>query len=254
MAIPKISEEDIITALKYIDENGVSFHNQSTKYELKTDDGKKYPPKYVIAVADHIANGGEISTDGFNAVEAKNYLESRGYIIEAREQEKYELLITADKVESSDERFTMDNLALGDGYKPLDAYYKKSSGEEIRRNYSKGERRNSNQTMPRIACQVFEKQISALSVEEKESFPVCKYGTNSDLICGIYTSIDEFKRHRNSIEYLTYGYDNGRQFVIYCWNIFSTIIFVQECLRRFGEPGDQFILTYREKDEKESET
>lgn len=254
MAIPKISEEDIIAALKYIDENGVPFHNQSAKYELKTDDGKKYPPKYVIAVADHIANGGEISTDGFNAVEAKNYLESRGYTIEAREQEKYELLITADKVESSDERFTMDNLALGDGYKPLDAYYKKSSGEEIRRNYSKGERRNSNQTMPRIACQVFEKQISALSVEEKESFPVCKYGTNSDLICGIYTSVDEFIKHRNTIEYLTYGYDNGRQFVIYCWNIFSTIIFVQECLRRFGEPGDQFILTYREKDEKESET
>lgn len=254
MAIPKISEEDIIAALKYIDENGVPFHNQSTKYELKTDDGKKYPPKYVIAVADHIANGGEISTDGFNAVEAKNYLESRGYTIDAREQEKYELHITADKVESSDERFTMDNLALGDGYKPLDAYYKKSSGEEIRRNYSKGERRNSNQTMPRIACQVFEKQISALSVEEKESFPVCKYGIKSDLICGIYTSVDEFKKHRNSIEYLTYGYDNGRQFVIYCWNIFSSIIFVQECLRRFGEPGDQFILTYREKDEKESET
>ena len=37
----------------------------------------------------------------------------------------------------------------------------------------------------------------------------------------------------------------------YCWNIFSTIIFVQECLKRFGEPGDQFVLIYREKDEKE---
>lgn len=49
------------------------------------------------------------------------------------------------------------------------------------------------------------------------------------------------------------GYDNGRQFVIYCWNIFSTIIFVQECLKRFGNPGDQFILSYREKDEKEAE-
>ena len=73
------------------------------------------------------------------------------------------------------------------------------------------------------------------------------------MICGIYPSVDEFKKHRNTIEYLTYGYDNGRQFVLYCWNIFSTIIFVQECLRRFGEPGDQFILTYREKDEKETE-
>ena len=72
------------------------------------------------------------------------------------------------------------------------------------------------------------------------------------MIKGIYTSVDEYKKHRNSLEYLTYSYDNGRQFVIYSWNIFSTIIFVQECLKRFGEPGDQFILTYREKDEKET--
>ena len=74
------------------------------------------------------------------------------------------------------------------------------------------------------------------------------------MICGIYSSVDEFKKHRNTIEYLTYSYDNGRQFVIYCWNIFSTIYFVQECLKRFGNSGDQFVLTYREKDEKETET
>ena len=72
------------------------------------------------------------------------------------------------------------------------------------------------------------------------------------MISGIFASVDEYKKHRKTIEYMTYGYDNGRQFVIYCWNIFSTIIFVQECLKRFGEPGDQFVLTYREKDEKET--
>lgn len=53
MAIPKIKKEHIIEALRHIDENGVPFHNQSTKYELITDDGKRYPPKYVVAVADH---------------------------------------------------------------------------------------------------------------------------------------------------------------------------------------------------------
>lgn len=58
---------------------------------------------------------------------------------------------------------------------------------------------------------------------------------------------------RGAIEYLIYSYDNGRQFVLYCWNVFSTIIFVQECLKRFGEPGDQMILTYREKDEQEEQ-
>ena len=251
MAIPQIRKQDIIDALKYIDQNGVPFHNQSTKYELVTEDGKKYPPKYVIAVAAHIGNGVEISTDGFNAVEAKSYLQGQGYNIETK-QEKFKLTITAGSVDSTDERFTMDNLSLGDNYKPLGAYFRKASGEEIRRTYSKGERRNSNQTLPRIACQIFEKQIAGMTVEDKESFPVCRYNPSSEMICGIYPSVEEFKQHRKTIEYLTYSYDNGRQFVIYCWNIFSTIIFVQECLKRFGEPGDQFVLTYRDKDEKET--
>lgn len=166
-------------------------------------------------------------------------------------QEKYELIITADSVNSTDERFTMDNLALGDNYKPLAALFRRANGEEIKRNYSKGERRNSNQTLPRLACQIFEKQLAALSVESKEAFPICKYNPNSEMIRGIYTSVEEYREHRKTIEYVVYSYDNGRQFVFYCWNIFSTIIFVQECLKRFGDPGDQMILTYREKEEQE---
>lgn len=177
MAIPKVKEKDIVEALKYIDEKGVPAQNKSTKFELLTENGRKYPPKYVIAVADHIANGAIISTDSFNAVEAKNYLQSLGFIIESK-QVKYELTITADKIISTDERFTMDNLSLGDNYRPLDAYFKKSNETIIRRAYSKGERRNSNQTLPRIAFQVFEKQISAMSVEDKENFPVCRYNTS----------------------------------------------------------------------------
>lgn len=252
MAIPKFKKEYIIEALRYIDENGVPFHNQSTKYELVTEDGKHYPPKYVVAVANHLANGTDISTEGYNAVEAKSFLERQDFTIEEKQQEKFELSITAETVESTDERFTMDDLNLGDNYKPLDVYFKKATGDVIKRSYSKGERRNSNQTMPRIACQVFERQLASLSIEAKENFPVCKYNADSQMICGIFASVDDFKKQRNTIEYMTYGYDNGRQFVIYCWNIFSTIIFVQECLKRFGEPGDQFILTYREKEEKET--
>ena len=252
MAIPQITEQNILDALKFIDQNGVPYHNQSMKYELVTEDGKKYPPKYVIAVAAHLANGAEISTDGFNAVEAKSFLQGQGFNIETK-QLKYELTITADDVVSTDERFTMDNLSLGDNYKPLGAFFRKANGEEIKRAYSKGERRNSNQTMPRIACQVFEKQLAAMSVESKETFPVCKYNPDSEMIRGIFASVDEFREYRRTIEYLVYSYDNGRQFVFYCWNVFSTIIFVQECLKRFGEPGDQMILTYREKDEQEEQ-
>ena len=169
-------------------------------------------------------------------------------------QVKYELVITAESITSTDDRFTMDNISLGDNYKPLDAYFRKANGDVIRRNYSKGERRSSNQTLPRIAFQVFEKQIAGMSVEDKENFPVCRYTPKDKTICGIFSSIEEIKKHRNSTsyEYLTYSYDNGRMFVIYSWNIFSTLLFVQECLKRFGEPGDQFVLVYREKDEKET--
>ena len=30
------------------------------------------------------------------------------------------------------------------------------------------------------------------------------------MICGIYTSVEEFKKHRNTLEHLDYSYDNGR--------------------------------------------
>lgn len=252
MAIQKITRQNVLDALKYIDKNGVPFHNQSTQYDLVSDDGKKYPPKYVIAVADHIANGTPISVDTFHGTEARKRLEELGFMVEIK-QEKYVLTITSDSVSSTDERFSMDNLGAGDNYKPLDVHMEKANGKVIKRNYAKGERRHSNQTMARIAFQVFEQEIASLSVEQKEAFPICKYNPSSDTICGIFPSVDEFRRHRNTIEYLTYSYGDGRQFVIYCWNIFSTIIFVQECLKRFGESGDAFVLTYRDKDEKEAE-
>lgn len=171
--------------------------------------------------------------------------------LEMNNQEKFQLVISADGVTSTDKRFTMDNLSLGDNYKPLGAIFRNANGEEIKRKLNKGERRVSCQTLPRIACQIFEKELASLSVEEKEAFPICRYAPNMELIRGIYSGVDEFRRHRNTIEYVIYKYDAGRQFVFYCWNLFSTVIFAQECLKRFGRPGEQFVLTYREKNEKE---
>lgn len=248
MAIPKnISKDDILKAIKYIDENDVPDKNKSTKYELVDESGKRYPPKYIIAVANYLANNEDISTREFNAVEAKNFLEGLNFSIETK-QEKFELIITANQVVSTDDQFMMDNLGLGDNYKPLDTYFKNASGTVVRRKYNKGEKRNSNQTMPRLACQVFEQLIAALPTEEKENFPVCQYTPSTEIIRGIFSSVEEFRKRRNSIEYLIYSYDAGKQFVIYCWNIFSTILFIKECLKRFGHEGDQFVLIYREKE------
>mgnify|MGYP001018029952 FL=1 len=94
----------------------------------------------------------------------------------------------------------MDNLGLGDNYKPLDTYFKNSSGEIIRRKYTKGEKKSSNQTMPRLACQIFEESLVALSEEEKVNFPICQYTPELELIRGIFSSVEEFKKYRNSIE------------------------------------------------------
>lgn len=245
-----LTKQNILDAIQYIDKNGIPDKNKSTKYELVFNSGKKYPPKYIIAVANHLANNVDISTEEFNAEEARNILMGLDFVIETR-QEKFELIITANDVTSTDERFTMDNLGLGDNYKPLDTYFMNSSSEIIRRNRKKGEKRSSNQTMPRLACQIFEESIVALSEEEKLNFPVCKYLPETELIQGIFTSSEEFKKNLNPFNSLTYYYGDEEELIIYCWNIFSTIIFVKECLKRFGKEGDKFVLKYREKDKKE---
>ena len=41
MAIPKITKQNIVDALKYIDKNGMSSYHQSVKYELVAEDGKR---------------------------------------------------------------------------------------------------------------------------------------------------------------------------------------------------------------------
>lgn len=244
MSLPQFQKQDILKALDYIDKNGIPSHNESIKYWLISDNGKKYPPKYVIAVARHLKSGMSISTDGFGPAEAIKRLRSLGFSFDG----DYELRITAEGVSSSDENFSLDNLSIGDKCVQIGTYFETSEGERISRNRETGEKKNSNQTMPRLACQLYEEQISALSDEEKANFPVYK-PTNGHLITGIFSSVKEIKKARKSAEFLKYTRKNGEQFVIYCWNVFSTIIFVQECLKRFGEPGDSFVLKYCYKNE-----
>ena len=162
-------------------------------------------------------------------------------------QEKYELTITADNLISTDTRFNIDNLNLGDNYEPIDAYFVSANNEKIYRQRNKGEMRISNQTLPRLACQIFERQIFDLSDLDKKEFPVCKYSPKQTLIRGIFPDKEAYRDYKKSMEFLIYRREGGPQFVIYSWNIFSTLVFVQECLKRFGKPDDKFILIYREK-------
>lgn len=88
MAIPKnIDKQNIYDALADIDKDGVPLNHQSYNYDLVTDDGKKYPPKYVIAVANKIVNKVEISTSKFNSPEANTFLKGLGFCIENKKHE-----------------------------------------------------------------------------------------------------------------------------------------------------------------------
>ena len=107
-----------------------------------------------------------------------------------KEHEEFELSITADSVESTDERFTMKNLSLGDNYVPINAYFKRADGTVIERSLRGNENKISNKTMPRIACQVFEEQLLTLSDKDKKKFPVCQYKPKLKMIYGIYSNED----------------------------------------------------------------
>jgi hypothetical protein len=161
------------------------------------------------------------------------------------------MTITADNIVSTDDRFTIDDLSLGDNYKPINVYYQNNFGEIIVRKRSSNERTISNQTLPRLVCQIFEKNIENLSVEEKLEFPICKYYPYSEVIKGIYSTEGEFREYRNSMEFTVYKGEGGAQFVFYSWNVFSTIIFAKECLKRFGNSKDRIVFEYREKTEEE---
>lgn len=145
----------------------------------------------------------------------------------------------------------MDDLKLGDQYKPIEVYFQSEDGTRVHRQREPRERRISNQTLPYLAFQLYEQQIKNLSTDERLEFPVFQESPGSAVYKGIYFSEKEYQRLTgySSFATLVFRRANGGKFVIHCWNIFSTIQFVQECLRRFGSHGDSFVLRYRDKGE-----
>ena len=102
--------------------------------------------------------------------------------------------------------------------------------------------------MPRLACKIFGHQLARLSEEEKKNFPICRCKSDDDVIRGIYDSQEEFEKITGKkIGSVNVKFELGH-FVFYSWGLFSTAIFVQECLKRYGNPGDTFVLIYCEKD------
>jgi hypothetical protein len=89
MPIPKnvIVKEHILKALAAVDQNGVPWHRQSTKFDLIYND-KKYPPKYAVSLAFGIATGKELH--GFTGGEETNgFLKSFGLEIKGKTEGTY---------------------------------------------------------------------------------------------------------------------------------------------------------------------
>jgi len=80
--IPKnLTEEDIFRAIQEIDGNGIPLNRHSTEWDVLYD-GKHYPPKYLISIANKFANGEELQPQEFSGgSEANQFLMSLGFEI-----------------------------------------------------------------------------------------------------------------------------------------------------------------------------
>lgn len=71
--------EHILRALEEIDQNGIPKRRNATRYHLNYG-GKRYPPKYVISLANKYANGLELNPVNFNGgMESNDFLKRRGF-------------------------------------------------------------------------------------------------------------------------------------------------------------------------------
>ncbi|MGL4949028.1 MAG: McrB family protein [Anaeroplasmataceae bacterium] len=246
MAIPKIiTKQAIENALNYIDQNDIPEKNLSRKYMLVRGNSI-YPPLYVLKIANQLLDNNDPKANYYNSVEAVNFLIKEGYKVNTL-QSDFTLTITSEEVYSNDEDFNIDDLSYGEVLKPIDTYFESSNGEVKKRIRDKNEKSISNQTLPKLAMQIFESNLLGLSDEEKLNFPTCKYFKNAETIKGIYSNVEEYAKVRKGLEKLEYKTKTDEEFVIYSWSIFSHILFIQECLKRFANKGDKFILKYKTK-------
>ena len=74
-----IQRIDVLRAIQDIEYSGIPETRHSTKWSLVYE-RKKYPPKYLISLANRYANGQELTPDRFSGGDESNtYLENLGY-------------------------------------------------------------------------------------------------------------------------------------------------------------------------------
>lgn len=86
MISENIKKTDVLKALKEITRDGVPDKRKSRKYHLKHE-GKHYPPKYVLSIANKFATGKELLPFEFNGgTESNDHLSKLGFKIVERQK------------------------------------------------------------------------------------------------------------------------------------------------------------------------
>ena len=79
-----ITKEHTLQAIQKIDsQEEIPVNRESVNYDLFYH-GKRYPPKYIISIANKYANGYELKSTKFNAIEAKTFLPKLGFEIKLK--------------------------------------------------------------------------------------------------------------------------------------------------------------------------
>lgn len=96
--IPKgLTDKHFHQAAAQIDRDGVPSERNSVHYDLVIGE-KRYPPKYIVSLATKFATGNEYPAGEFNAVEAKDYFQRKGYeIIDRRKEAELSVAVEDDE-------------------------------------------------------------------------------------------------------------------------------------------------------------
>jgi predicted Mrr-cat superfamily restriction endonuclease len=78
-----ITREHVLKTLQEINATTIPARRESTNYDLIFE-GKRYPPKYVISLANKYANGNQLDSKAFDAIEAKTFLPTLGFEIKLK--------------------------------------------------------------------------------------------------------------------------------------------------------------------------
>lgn len=102
-----ISKEHILTAINEVKNSteGIPINRISVNYDLEYE-GNKYPPKYIISLANKYANNEELVPGNFLTTEARSFLKKLNFIVNKRNPDKINVWIEKTDVQGRPDRIS----------------------------------------------------------------------------------------------------------------------------------------------------